>query len=637
MTGRLKRDISSGLRLLECTLRDGSYAVDFRFTRADTALLCQLLSDLGFDYLEIGHGLGINASNAGKGQAPSSDLEFVNAAKSVTGRSKVGMFCIPNVATLNSLKEMAQAGLDFVRIGNNADKIEDAFDYIEAARKNNLHTFLNFMKSYAVTPKTFALKAKAAAKAGAQVIYIVDSAGCMLPEEVDEYIRRLKEVSEVKIGFHGHNNLHLAVANTLQAIRSGADFVDTTLYGIGRNAGNAPTEVVLAVLKTMDIDLKIDLFKVMDVVDRYVSPLARQFQMYDMLSVTMGFSKFHSSFLPKVKKISDEYNVDLRKLLFKAGRENPSEIDEAELIEYAKQLQAVSNADRDHLLKGHNLVSFVSAKIRQDFLSSTIDSVGHLMEELINVSAKNRLNIVLDIVPLAEREEGLVFTEYITSDKEMVMGRIKFGSPEMLSDIMDMIKKQKPYMVVNNDINVGWISSEEIFLKGEECLGAERVIFYSLRELIASYIIEAVLNRKKRLPSGNLLIIGTEEQIHLTAYRLANFFDCVFINYLDSVSSSKAGEFDRSRLPQNCVPINFPLEEKEMDLNVATALTLVPLPKEAIERIAGGLPSLSSFIFLNYPGQPQDYNSHLPEGITAVNIDPSLAYHGQFLRWIDLR
>lgn len=629
--------IFSDLQLLECTLRDGSYAVDFRFTYADTALLCRLLSELGFNFLEIGHGLGINASNAGKGEAPSSDIEFLNAAKSVAKSSKVGMFCIPKVATLNSLKEMAQAGLDFVRIGNNADEIEDAFPYIETARKNNLYTFLNFMKSYAIKPRDFAIKAKKAVQAGAQVIYIVDSAGCMLPEEVSEYICRIKEVSDVKIGFHGHNNLHLAVANSLQAIRNGADFVDTTLYGIGRNAGNAPTEVVIAVLKSMDIDYEVDLFKLMDVVDKYISPLMRQIQMYDMVSVTMGFAKFHSNFLPKVKKISDEYNVDLRKLLFRAGKSSSSEIDEKQLIKYAKEFQKIPDKDRDYVLQEHDLTSFFSPKIRKDFISSTLKSVEHLMEELINVSAKRRSKIILDIVPLEEKDEGMVFTEYVISDQDMVMGRVKFGSLETLGAIMNIIKRQSPYLLINNDINVGWIKQEDIYSVAKGHLDGGNIIFYSSRELITSYITDVILNRKKASSSKNLLVTGTDEQIYLVTHRLARFFDCVFINCVDSVKGQGIGELDLARLPQNCVAVNFPVENKDMDLNVNMVLSLVPLPKEAVDKVTAGLSGVLSFIFIDYGGQAQNYRSCLPEDVEVIGLDVSRAYHGQFSRWINSR
>ncbi len=634
---RTQHSVSSNLNLLECTLRDGSYAVDFRFTYADTALLCQLLSELGFNFLEVGHGMGINASNAGKGEAPSSDIEFIKAAKSVAKASKIGMFCIPKVATLNSLKEAADAGLDFVRIGCNADETDDAFPYIECARKNNLRTFLNFMKSYAIEPKDFALRAKKAVCAGAQVIYIVDSAGCMLPAEVDEYIRRVKEVSDATIGFHGHNNLHLAVANTLQAVRSGADFVDTTLYGIGRNAGNAPTEVVLAVLKSMDIDLKIDIFNLMDVVDKYISPLMRQIQMYDMISVTMGFAKFHSGFLPGVKKISDEYNVDLRKLLFKAGKDSPSGINEGQLIKYAKELREVPGKDKDHLLKGHDLTSFVSAKIRKDFISNTLTSVEHLIEELVNVSAKKRSKIVLDIVPLEESDEALVFTEYVVSDQDMVMGRIKFGSLETLIAVLNIVKRQSPYLLINNDINVGWIKQEDIYSAAKGHLDEENIIFYSSRELITSYITDVVLNRKKASSSKNLLVIGMDEQIYPVAHRLARFFDRVFINFVHSAKGLRTGGLDPARLPQNCAAVKFPAEDKAADMNVDMVLSLVPLPKEVVDKAAAGFSDVSTFIFIDYGGQAQNYRPYLPEDAEVIGLDASRAYHGQFSRWINLR
>ena len=146
-------NFAEDVQLLECTLRDGSYAVDFRFTNEDTALICGFFSKLGFKFIEIGHGLGINASNAGKGKMPSTDDKLLEIAKSASKNSMVGMFCIPGIATLENLAIMSEAGMDFVRIGINAEDFSDAFPYIETARKHNLYTMVNFMKTYTISPK----------------------------------------------------------------------------------------------------------------------------------------------------------------------------------------------------------------------------------------------------------------------------------------------------------------------------------------------------------------------------------------------------------------------------------------------------------------------------------------------------
>ena len=238
--------MTSNVQILDCTLRDGSYAVDFRFTEKDMALLCHALSELGFKFIEIGHGLGMSASEAGKGKMPATDADLLRVARSHAGAAQLGMFCIPGIATLSRLEQLAKEGLNFVRVGCEPARVRETFRYLELARKHDLLTMINFMKSYVVSPAVLAEAACQAQAAGAQVVYLVDSAGCMVPEEIDRYISELKSKTDLKIGFHGHNNLHLAIANSLQAIRSGAAFIDSTLHGIGRSAGNTPTEVLVA-------------------------------------------------------------------------------------------------------------------------------------------------------------------------------------------------------------------------------------------------------------------------------------------------------------------------------------------------------------------------------------------------------
>lgn len=624
----------SNLQLLECTLRDGSYAVDFRFTHADTALLCRLLSGLGFKYLEVGHGLGINASKAGKGEMPSTDEEIIKIAKSNAKGSLIGMFCIPNIAHLEDLRKMTKAGLDFVRIGNNAEDIEKTFPYIEVSRNSNMHTFLNFMKSYAITPKEFARKAKKAAEVGAQVIYLVDSAGCMLPEEVDEYIRELKEISDVKIGFHGHNNLHLAVANTLQAVKSGADFVDTTLYGIGRNAGNAPTEVLIAALKSMEADPNIDLIKLMDVIDRYISPLMRQIQMYDMLSVTMGLAKFHSSFLPQLAKIADEYKVDLRKLILEAGKSDSSNINEARLIEYAKDLK---RTDESYLQKpeGHDLVSFYSSKIRKDRISNTLKSIDYLMEELVNVAAKRRARILLEILPAKEKDADLVFAEYVTSNQDIVMGRVKFGSVEILDIIMGIVKDQTSFLMIDNDAAVDWLTTSDLYSAAQKYFDSDNVIFYSSGELLTSYASETMLGYKNKLSSRNLLIIGSRKQIYSAADRLSKFFDCLFVSCFEGGEKSKAEKLDLVGLPHNCVVLDGSSKGKDMNLNVNIALSFSPLSDSALDRITGPLMNISYLFFVDYSEDIARNKFSTSRNILHVKIDVSEAYKEHFIKWMN--
>ncbi|MFP5239707.1 MAG: 4-hydroxy-2-oxovalerate aldolase, partial [Acidobacteriota bacterium] len=175
--------------LLECTLRDGSYAVDFQFSPQDTALVARVLEEAGVAMVEVGHGLGLGASLAGKGRAAASDAAYMEAAAGALERARWGMFCIPGIARLSDLELAASLGMGFVRVGVNPSGVSGAAPFLARAAELGLTAFANVMKSYILTPVELAAKARELAGYGAAGVYVVDSAGCMLPEAVAEAVR----------------------------------------------------------------------------------------------------------------------------------------------------------------------------------------------------------------------------------------------------------------------------------------------------------------------------------------------------------------------------------------------------------------------------------------------------------------
>lgn len=502
------------VNILECTLRDGSYAVDFRFTLGDTALLCQFLSSLGFRFIEIGHGLGIG------GKMLVTEEELLQVAKSKAPSSRVGMFCIPGIATVERLKALSKEGLDFVRIGSDPSSLEKVFPFIECARSAGLLTMVNIMKSYTVPAEKFAEGARAVEKAGGEVIYIVDSAGGMLPEEIDEYFGAVKNASDIQLGFHGHNNLHLATANTLQAIRSGAAFVDTTLHGIGRNVGNAPTEVILAILQKCGIDSGIDLFQLMDGIEQWIHPMMRRAEPYDMLSVVMGYAKFHSSFLPKVKALAGRYGVDPRDLILKAAELDCERLHEKDLEAYAREAPKRKSQTGEE-----GLLNFSSATIRRETLSTTLRAVTELTEELKNVSMKKRVRVVIELSKMRKNDD-LLLSEYVTTDEEMVMGRIHYGSTPLLSELLPLLKDSADFLLWNTDPS----HDDTLVLKWFE----QRRIFYDdLVKLRANYVSHLLYSFQKRVRYKAMFISGGEEkEVAIIAEHLSPLFDSLFIGRL---------------------------------------------------------------------------------------------------------
>jgi 4-hydroxy 2-oxovalerate aldolase/long-chain acyl-CoA synthetase len=319
----------SKITILECTLRDGSYAIDYQFTTEDTAILAAGLEQAGFEFIEVGHGLGLNASNCGKGVAAATDEEYLKAASRVLKKAKFGMFFIPGIGREEDLKMAASYGMGFVRIGTNITEVDESARYVEIAKDLGMRVSANLMKSYAMPPSEFLKQAKKSEKFGADILVVVDSAGGMLPQDVVDYVSVLRNNTDLPIGYHGHNNLGLAISNTLEAIRAGVTVVDATLRGMGRSAGNAQTEILVLVLEKLGYSTGIDVYKTMDVAEGLLKPLMRREQQgIDSIGVISGYAQFHSSFLTTIYKVAQQHDIDPRELIVKV-----SEIDRVHVSE----------------------------------------------------------------------------------------------------------------------------------------------------------------------------------------------------------------------------------------------------------------------------------------------------------------
>lgn len=302
------------VNVLDNTLRDGSYAVDFTFTAADTAAICTALERAGVRYIEVGHGAGLGATERGIFPAVATDVDYLRAAQSALSSSRFGMFCNPAIATLDHIDLAVDHGMGFIRVGIDVTSVVETRRYIDRARQRGLLTTANLMKSYAVPPEQFAEAAALAESFGADVVYLVDSAGCMFPETIREYLDALKARSGVRFGFHGHDNLGMANYNSLFAADQGAAFVDGSLQGLGRRPGNAATELLAAGLDKRGYDTGIDVLRLLGVGEECTRHLLGPAGI-ERLDVVSGYAGFHSNFLPKVVAAAEEYGLDPARLI----------------------------------------------------------------------------------------------------------------------------------------------------------------------------------------------------------------------------------------------------------------------------------------------------------------------------------
>ena len=325
------------LDILECTLRDGSYAVNFQFTRADTEAIAGALDKAGFSLIEVGHGIGIGASEKGLGKAAETDEVYLDATARTVKNAKWGMFCIPGVARLDHLDMAASYGMNFIRIGTNVNEVEEAAPFIERAKKLGMLVASNFMKSYALPPAEVAKVARQAQDYGADIVYVVDSAGGMLTDQLEAYFRAILDTCNVPLGFHGHNNLQLGVANSLMAARVGVSVIDTSLQGFGRSSGNTPTELLVMALERAGYKSGFDPIEIMDVGERFVRPLIDS-KGLDPIDMVSGYAQFHSSYMGIIREMSSRHKVDPRRLIVEVCRHNLLAADRELVERVAKEL-----------------------------------------------------------------------------------------------------------------------------------------------------------------------------------------------------------------------------------------------------------------------------------------------------------
>lgn len=606
--------------ILECTLRDGSYAVDFKFTERDTTLLAGVLAKLGFKWIEVGHGLGLGAARAGKGSMPTSDERLIESAKgaaaSTSPSAKIGAFFIPGIGTADDLKSARAAGLDFVRIGYNAPEIEQAYPYLELARSLGLIPCLNFMKTYGVTPDQFAAKAKGGESAGAAVVYCVDSAGSMFPEDVRRYITATREFCDCAIGFHGHSNLQFAVTNSVEAFRCGASMIDATLFGLGRSAGNVPTEIAVAVFKNLGIETGIDLFDVMDAAEQFLGPLMSQMQLYDMMSVAMGYSQFHSSFLPKVTAAAQKNGVDSRRLVVAMGKLNPVELNESDLDRVARSLPKAPKNTRNEAL-----ISFSAPGISEHAISASLQSVRSLVEGMSVACAKRRAKPVLELVPSEHQNPDLVLADLVLAEDTTVVGRITYGSVEMLEQVLDLTRNSVAFYLLDldggswaNDPTQAQVNAHSAIIRNR--VGDDRLVPIRSRHLRVAFEEEILLSIAHRHGDFCLLVYGNPPIDSLTRY--SQIFRNVAL---------------RGALPANPPANVWEIadfsDRMHLDLGITAALFLCPPSGPDAAAIDQLISADAVLITAGYfPRLQQD----LPHR-SILRLDPAQAYRGQVARW----
>ena len=344
--------MSEPIKILDITLRDGMHPLKHQLPAEEMAHVASKIDTAGVDVIEFGHGNGLAGSSFQYGFAASSDREYLEAVSKAVSNTKLGIIIIPGIGTRQELTMALENGVSVARFATQITECDIAEQHIRMA------TDMGF-EPRAVLPCASALSigdtvkfAKMSESYGAKVVYLLDGGGYLLPEMVYERVEAMKKALNVEIGFHGHNNLQLAVANSLAAVEAGATNVDCCMKGLGAGAGNCPTEIFAAVCERKGYETGINLYNAMDVAEQAVKPIMPKPIEFDNDSLMLGYAGVYSSFLLFAKRAGEQYGVDPRDVIKEMGKRQCTEGQENLCIECAFDLAQKENGTKASHLRG---------------------------------------------------------------------------------------------------------------------------------------------------------------------------------------------------------------------------------------------------------------------------------------------
>ncbi|MER2108285.1 MAG: 4-hydroxy-2-oxovalerate aldolase [Solibacillus sp.] len=328
------------ITMLDVTLRDGSHSMRHAFTEQQVRDVARGLGKAGVPYFEVSHGDGLGGSTLQYGFSKVDELKLIAAAREEAPNAKISALILPGIGIEEDLVNATKAGINMARVATHVTEADVAKQHIELSRNLGLETVGFLMMAHMAPTSVLVEQAKKLESYGAQVIYATDSAGALLPQEVTEKIGALRDHVGCQIGFHGHNNLSLAMANTMAAIDAGATFVDGSLRCLGAGSGNTQTEVMAAVFARLGYETGVDLYEVMDVANDVVAKFMPQPQEITGSSLIMGYAGVYSSFLLFTQEAAKRYGVDEREILVRLGQMQAVGGQEDLIFEVAQELAA---------------------------------------------------------------------------------------------------------------------------------------------------------------------------------------------------------------------------------------------------------------------------------------------------------
>lgn len=332
------------IRMTDSALRDGSHAKGHQFTEQQVRAIVTALDAAGMPVIEVTHGDGLGGSSFNYGRSLTDERILMAAAVDTAERAKIAALMVPGIGTMDDMRACRDIGVSIVRVATHCTEADISIQHFGLARDLGFETVGFLMMAHSVSPDTLAEQARIMVDAGCQCPYVVDSAGAMILDDVSDRVHAVvAEVgSDAQVGFHGHDNLGVAVANSILAVRAGAVQVDGSTRGFGAGAGNTRSEVFAAVCDRLGISTGIDVLALMDAAEDVVRPIMDSECTIDRLALVMGYSGVYSSFLKHAYRAAEQYGVRGADILMQCGEQQLVGGQEDQIISIAAELAAAA-------------------------------------------------------------------------------------------------------------------------------------------------------------------------------------------------------------------------------------------------------------------------------------------------------
>ncbi len=330
------------VRVTDTSLRDGSHAKRHQFTEQNVRDIVRALDDAGMPVIEVTHGDGLGGSSYNYGHSLVDERVLMKAAVDEATNAKIAALMLPGLGTKDDIKAIVDLGVSVVRIATHCTEADISEQHFGLAREVGLETGGFLMMASTVSPETLAAQARIMADAGCQCVYVVDSAGAMVLEDASDRVAAVVAElgDDAQVGFHGHENLSLSLANTIMAIRAGAVQVDGSTRRFGAGSGNTACEAIAAVTEKLGITTGLDTLKMIDAAEDVVRPIMDDECVLDRLSIIMGYAGVYSSFLKHAYRAAERYDVAGADILLECGNRKLVGGQEDQIIQIAAELAA---------------------------------------------------------------------------------------------------------------------------------------------------------------------------------------------------------------------------------------------------------------------------------------------------------